>query len=393
MERASTLRALGNAEEASSAFEAAAGTLAHWNETPEILLSREALAGLTNLSALPYRGRSSDAVMLHAYRALSFLEAGNSDSARVALNAAYRAQRDAVERNAENIENARKEARENAVDVPAMLESSGLDKQLAQQEKDLAGVRVLADYVNPFATWLHGVYFLHAGTDGADAERARVSLSRVAAMYPMITFFGYLGLVVTLGVSVILAFCFFIFDQRVTLKDMLMSAFVILYPVAPHGVAMTMTSLYGMIPLRAAAAAAMLSDAIAYYAGSAIGGKKIFPKISPNKTYAGAIIGLIGGAGGAMIVYALFEVAPLPINAVIRFSTLLPETYILFYCLVGTAIAVVSEIGDLFASRIKRELGIKDFSHALGSHGGLLDRLDSMIYAVLFMAVVMEFLI
>ena len=54
MERASTLRALGNAEEASSAFEAAAGTLAHWNETPEILLSREALAGLTNLSALPY---------------------------------------------------------------------------------------------------------------------------------------------------------------------------------------------------------------------------------------------------------------------------------------------------------------------------------------------------
>ena len=215
----------------------------------------------------------------------------------------------------------------------------------------------------------------------------------VAAMYPMITFFGYLGLVVTLGVSVILAFCFFIFDQRVTLKDMLMSAFVILYPVAPMGVAMTMTSLYGMIPLLVAAAAAMLSDAIAYYAGSAIGGKKIFPKISPNKTYAGSIIGLIGGAGGAMIVYALFEVAPLPINAVIRFSTLLPETYILFYCLVGTAIAVVSEIGDLFASRIKRELGIKDFSHALGSHGGLLDRLDSIIYAVLFMAVVMEFLI
>ncbi len=215
----------------------------------------------------------------------------------------------------------------------------------------------------------------------------------VAAMYPMITFFGYLGLVVTLGVSVILAFCFFIFDQRVTLKEMLMSAFVILYPVAPLGVAMTMTSLYGMIPLLVAAAAAMLSDAIAYYAGSAIGGKKIFPKISPNKTYAGSIIGLIGGAGGAMIVYALFEVAPLPINAVIRFSTLLPETYILFYCLVGTAIAVVSEIGDLFASRIKRELGIKDFSHALGSHGGLLDRLDSIIYAVLFMAVVMEFLI
>ena len=42
-----------------------------------------------------------------------------------------------------------------------------------------------------------------------------------------------------------------------------------------------------------------------------------------------------------------------------------------------------SEIGDLFASRIKRELGIKDFSHVLGAHGGLLDRLDSIIFAII----------
>lgn len=215
----------------------------------------------------------------------------------------------------------------------------------------------------------------------------------IAAIYPMITFFGYTGFFVTLGAAFVLAFCFFIFDGRVTLKDMLMSAFILLYPIAPIGLALVMTSLYGMIPLLVAAAAAMLSDAIAYYAGSAIGGKKIFPAISPKKTYAGSIIGLLGGAGGAMIVYALFEVAPLPINDVITFEALLPETYILFYCLAGTAIAIVSEIGDLFASRIKRELGIKDFSHALGSHGGLLDRLDSIIFAILFMAIIMAFLV
>ena len=214
----------------------------------------------------------------------------------------------------------------------------------------------------------------------------------VVAAYPMTVFLGYVGFAVLMAVCLALAFCIFIFDKKVTLKDMLMTSFVILYPVAPIILAMQLTAAYGMIPLLIAAASAMLSDAIAYYAGSAIGGPKIFPTISPKKTYAGSIIGLIGGAAGAMIVYAMFEVAPLPANAPVKFSEVFPDTYILFYCLIGTAIAVVAEVGDLFASRIKRELEIKDFSRLLGSHGGLLDRLDSIIFAVVFMSIVMAFL-
>jgi phosphatidate cytidylyltransferase len=135
----------------------------------------------------------------------------------------------------------------------------------------------------------------------------------------------------------------------------------------------------------------MLADTIAYYAGSAIKGPKIFPKISPNKTYSGSIIGLLGGVAGALIVYAMFEVANLPVNNVVLFSNVL-EHPILFYAFMGLSIGIVSEIGDLFASRVKRELEIKDFSHALGSHGGIMDRLDSIIFAVLFVAIVMEFL-
>lgn len=186
LERGATLRALGNAKDASEEFERAAETLARWDETPDVLLSREALAGLTNLSALPYRGRGSDAVMLHAYRALCFLETGDSAAARVALNAAYQAQRDAVERNAKAIENAKKEAEKSSVDVPALLKQTGLDKPRSEDREETGSseLRAYADYVNPFATWLHGIYFLHAGTDAADAERARISLSRAAAMYP-----------------------------------------------------------------------------------------------------------------------------------------------------------------------------------------------------------------
>ena len=213
---------------------------------------------------------------------------------------------------------------------------------------------------------------------------APVCLAVVAA-YPVTVFLGYLGFAILIGACLILGFCIFIFDRRVALRDMLMTSLVILYPIAPIILAMQLTAAYGMIPLLIAAASAMLSDAIAYYAGSAIGGPKIFPTISPKKTYAGSIIGLIGGAAGAMIVYAMFELAPLPVNAVVKFSAVFPDTYILFYCLTGTAIAVVAEIGDLFASRIKRELEIKDFSRLLGSHGGLLDRLDSIIFAVVFM--------
>lgn len=219
---------------------------------------------------------------------------------------------------------------------------------------------------------------------------APVCLAVVAA-YPVTVFLGYLGFAILIGACLILGFCIFIFDRRVALRDMLMTSLVILYPIAPIILAMQLTAAYGMIPLLIAAASAMLSDAIAYYAGSAIGGPKIFPTISPKKTYAGSIIGLIGGAAGAMIVYAMFELAPLPVNAVFKFSAVFPDTYILFYCLTGTAIAVVAEIGDLFASRIKRELEIKDFSRLLGSHGGLLDRLDSIIFAVVFMTAVMAF--
>ena len=184
LDRASALRASGESAAASEEFERAARDVAAWDEKPETLLSREALAALTNPAALPYRGRGSDVIMLHTYRALGFLEAGNPDAARTALNAAYEAQRVALEKNAAAVEKAQEEAKESKVDAETLLRESGMENELAEQEKDLADVRVLADYVNPFTTWLHGVFFLHAGTDASDAERARVSLNRVAKMYP-----------------------------------------------------------------------------------------------------------------------------------------------------------------------------------------------------------------
>lgn len=213
----------------------------------------------------------------------------------------------------------------------------------------------------------------------------------VVGVYPAIKFLGYFGFFMVLCSGMILSFCFFVFDQRVSLKDMLMTLFIMLYPITPIMCVLQTINAYGMLPFLLAAASAMLADTIAYYAGSAIKGPKIFPKVSPNKTYSGSFFGLLGGVAGALIVYAMFEVAKLPVNAPVLFSNVL-DLPILFYVFMGLAIGVVSEVGDLFASRVKRELGLKDFSNLLGSHGGLMDRLDSIIFAVLFVAIVVEFL-
>ena len=213
----------------------------------------------------------------------------------------------------------------------------------------------------------------------------------VVGVYPTIKFLGYFGFFMVLVAGMILSFCFFVFDQKVKMKDMLMTLFIMLYPIAPIMCVLQTMNAYGMLPFLMACASAMLADTIAYYAGSAIKGPKIFPKISPNKTYSGSIIGLVGGVAGSLIIYAMFEIGGVPVNAPVKFSETLSNP-ILFYSLMGLAIGIVSEIGDLFASRVKRELEIKDFSNLLGSHGGLMDRLDSIIFAVLFVAVVIEFL-
>lgn len=211
------------------------------------------------------------------------------------------------------------------------------------------------------------------------------------AIYPLIVFLQWGGYLLAAGGFLVLSFGFFIFDVRITLKDFLATLFIGIYPLMLISLAILMTEMYGMMPLLVALGGSLCTDAVAYYVGSAVKGPKIFPKISPKKTYSGCIAGLFGGIIGTMIIYGLFEKLPLPLNDVYRFTEVLRHP-ILFYVIVGVALAVVSELGDLAASRIKRELGVKDYSHALGSHGGVMDRLDSIIFAVIFMTALMPFL-
>ena len=135
LDAATLLRANGRDADARAALDKAAETVGEWDEKAETLLSKEASATLYNLTALPYRGRGSDRIMLHTYRALNFLETGRNDDARVALNAAYRAQTEAVEANAEAIEAARENAAKNEVDLEKLSKEPDVASKLRAAEK------------------------------------------------------------------------------------------------------------------------------------------------------------------------------------------------------------------------------------------------------------------
>lgn len=107
------------------------------------------------------------------------------------------------------------------------------------------------------------------------------------------------------------------------------------------------------------------SDTAAYVAGRAMGGPKLWPAVSPGKTWSGAMGGLLG----AMLVGALAAVLVAPMAAP------------LWAALVAGVLGVVSQAGDLLESGIKRRFGVKDSSRLIPGHGGLLDRLDGFLAA------------
>ncbi len=111
----------------------------------------------------------------------------------------------------------------------------------------------------------------------------------------------------------------------------------------------------------------ILTDTFALIFGKAFGKRKISPEISPNKTYAGCI----GGTFFGSVVPTIF------------YYFMISKETIFFILLLSILLSFMGQLGDLVFSKIKRENGIKDFSHLIPEHGGILDRFDSLIFVVL----------
>jgi phosphatidate cytidylyltransferase len=113
---------------------------------------------------------------------------------------------------------------------------------------------------------------------------------------------------------------------------------------------------------------AIIGDTVALYVGKSLGKRKLIPAVSPGKTVEGTI-GLIAGSTLAAFLYGFF---------------FLSSIAVFHFVIVGFTGSIIGQLGDLGESAIKRHYGRKDASSLLPGHGGLLDRLDSLIFVAPF---------
>jgi phosphatidate cytidylyltransferase len=127
--------------------------------------------------------------------------------------------------------------------------------------------------------------------------------------------------------------------------------------------------IYGFIALTLILLVVWMTDIGGYFAGRGIGGPKLWPRISPKKTWAGAVGGF---AASVAIAYGF---------AVFGLGKMVPMLAL------GAVLSIASQLGDLFESAVKRRFGVKDSSQIIPGHGGLLDRLDGYVAAVVLAAI------
>jgi phosphatidate cytidylyltransferase len=113
------------------------------------------------------------------------------------------------------------------------------------------------------------------------------------------------------------------------------------------------------------------ADGAAYFAGRLVGGPKLLPSLSANKTIAGLVGGLLAGALAGLAYGELIG------------------AHGLAWLYVGFGVAGIGMAGDLFESMLKRRFGVKDASQLIPGHGGVLDRIDGLMAAAVFLALAM----
>lgn len=149
------------------------------------------------------------------------------------------------------------------------------------------------------------------------------------------------------------------------LRDVAASLFPLLYIGLPLGAIAAVRTIGGREAVLLLLATLVVSDTAQYYTGRAIGRTKLAPTISPGKTREGAIGGVV------------FGTLAMTLGAMRVFPSARPGLLLLPAAMVVT----LGIVGDLFESLLKRSAGVKDSSHLIPGHGGMLDRIDSWLFA------------
>ncbi len=205
------------------------------------------------------------------------------------------------------------------------------------------------------------------------------------SFYPLFWFFGATGVLLAAMISFLLTGTVFLFTRdKSSLNDFFYTALILFYPmilttsffVINHGAG-------DLLGLFLVLFVTLLSDAFALFAGLLFGKEKLMPDVSPKKTVAGAVGAYVGGLIGATAVLLLFDVFGVFNNfgnvGIIR----LFDKYFISvpaYFALAILCTTAAIIGDLVASLIKRKMDVKDFGKIFPGHGGVMDRMDSLLF-------------
>ncbi len=148
--------------------------------------------------------------------------------------------------------------------------------------------------------------------------------------------------------------------KTVDIERLLMFFSLLIYITAGFACLSTLRITFGMWPVAFVLCVSWCTDTFAYFSGMLFGKKKLCPEISPKKTIAGAVGGTLFGTLGGVVVFLIVGRNPI-------------------FALSALPLSIVSQLGDLAASVIKRRFGIKDYGKIFPGHGGVLDRFDSII--------------
>lgn len=172
--------------------------------------------------------------------------------------------------------------------------------------------------------------------------------------------------VVLLSIGVILWLAFAVLRQGRTIQEAAVDLVAPIYIGAPLGMLVALQMLSGPKATLLLIATIVVSDSAQYYTGRAFGRRPLAPTISPKKTVEGAIGGIVLGA--------LFMA--------VAMTFVFPVTPAFVRVLLGLVVVFLGIAGDLFESRLKRLAGMKDSSALIPGHGGVLDRIDALLFAI-----------
>lgn len=223
-------------------------------------------------------------------------------------------------------------------------------------------------------------------------------LCAALAVYPAFYFFGESGILISIFAAFMISGIIYVLKGGITFKDVSATLFSLVYPLGFLASAYLINHMGGSFLLLFTLLIGLITDSAAYFVGKCANiirkgqAKKLIPRVSPKKTVAGAVGGVVVCMLIITLYWYLIEYGVIDLGFKMRDVLGIAAGFeLIAYLSTALAASVISILGDLLASRIKRECGLKDFGNLIPGHGGVLDRIDAIMFVMVTVYAVCRF--